>query len=69
MHDDLHLHTLRVHGGIRHLESIIWIVNSNIKVHGGIRHLEIMDANVDWAYSVHGGIRHLEIRPMANLKK
>ncbi|EKP50099.1 hypothetical protein ACINNAV82_2769 [Acinetobacter baumannii Naval-82] len=34
-------HLLGVHGGIRHLEMMRPLNNSNNVVHGGIRHLEI----------------------------
>ncbi|BBF78207.1 hypothetical protein URS_2226 [Acinetobacter ursingii] len=50
-----------VHGGIRHLEIIVVILNFVINVHGGIRHLENKYLWLHNQYHVHGGIRHLEI--------
>ena len=32
---------LRVHGGIRHLETTVIKMNTVFSVHGGIRHLEM----------------------------
>ena len=51
---------LKVHGGIRHLETAIFSKKNDGMVHGGIRHLEIHVVRAVSLFVVHGGIRHLE---------
>ena len=49
-----------VHGGIRHLEMMVLLLQVLRAVHGGIRHLESIKLRKQQKDQVHGGIRHLE---------